>query len=236
MATHNVRIIYSASLITKCERAISKLIGYNVFLSKKPEGRISTFLCGVICSDPRFFHTFQDCKEGERGTWCLARIHDSNVWPSWIGIRLKFEHENHNFALRSVSVLLAIDGNDEFSPLYRAEWDYSSYKDIGSDHAQPHWHALIDKKEITPVFESEIYSASDSIKEFSPLKVDSVIDTGKIHLPMSAHWHDFNNNTYKHNLKDEAALTWWLDNVIKYLFSQLVHLKRKHKAPVKDFD
>jgi hypothetical protein len=223
----DMRIEYSAKLVTQCEQMLAKSTGHEkVQLSRKPEKRMGTFYVYPLLGNTLYY----DQGDEERGAWELIQINTPTVWPAFIGFRLRFDHEETKDVLTSSSILIVVNLGF-LKPVFRAEWDYRGICE-GSTHAQPHWHALLDEVPTTSV----ISRASDVVKEFGAEEERLTVKLSLIHLPMATNWHEVGGKDFIHNIDCMSSLTNWLNEITLYIKGQLEYLRKKHsELIIKEF-
>jgi len=224
----DMRIEYSAKLVSQCEQMLAKVTGQTIVqLSRKPVKRMGTFYVNPLYGNT--IYCDPDDNE-ERGAWELIQINTPTVWPAFLGFRLRFDHEENKDVLTSSSILIVVNLGF-LKPIFRAEWDYRGLTE-GSTHAQPHWHALLNEVPTT----TGISSGAELVKEFGSEEKRATVNLSLIHLPMSTNWHEVDGKTFIHNLGCLSSLTNWLNEISLYIKGQLEYLRKKHgELMIKEF-
>jgi hypothetical protein len=145
----------------------------------------------------------------------------------YFGYVAVFEVETGAPALRHASISVFHDVcAGELLPLFRAEWDRQAACDVGSQHAQPHWHFVLSPKRI----EGIVRSLTSRSGEFSPDPPTEIFgglaDCGRVHFAMTSMLNDADAPGHKQVFGAEQFEVWF-SNVTRYIAGQVAYIVEK---------
>ena len=147
----------------------------------------------------------------------------------WLGSYLIFRRELGLFRLLSVSLIIfkgeALD--ERKTALLRAEWD----NDMGTLHAQPHWHVYTrsnerDETDEAIIEDLNLESVEESLDNREPHDHDPDWPTStNFHYAMASRWHASSDlNLHQVSLDNVDSLLTWIKGCVTYCRGQLSFL------------